>query len=208
MATTKETPTPAPGPSYSFDPTDVIGRLKAQRAILQKTLKETRADTEAIRKQNADLTARIADLEKRAGGGAAERVKELEAQIRERAHRDVFDRIATQKGGRPEALNDLWRLSEYTPEADVADEATIGSLIDTQKSERAYLFGPASPNGAPAPPPPPRKPGVGSGQGAPNPAPGQVPAPDDPRWSDVRWQWDNFDKIAQAASERRERGEV
>jgi hypothetical protein len=80
-------------------------------------------------------------------------------------------------------------------------------MLDEARTNPAIgrLFGP--PKGDEGPPPP--KPGFGGGQGtkAGGPAPYTM-ADNDPRASDAIYQFNNFDRIAQAASERIARGEI
>jgi hypothetical protein len=139
---------------------ELIGRLKSK-------LKET------ILKAKAAEDARVAaEKERDAATATAEGAKKkfdesklkaendtLKAQIRESRHFTKLDELAKAKGVRPEALEDLRRLSEYKAEGDEPDEAKLNALIDEQKTKRPYLFGDAQPE-TPA-----STPGPGRGQG-------------------------------------------
>jgi hypothetical protein len=139
---------------------ELIGRLKSK-------LKET------ILKAKAAEDARVAaEKERDAATATAEGAKKkfdesklkaendtLKAQIRESRHFTKLDELAKAKGVRPEALEDLRRLSEYKAEGDEPDEAKLNALIDEQKTKRPYLFGDAQPET------PTSTPGPGRGQG-------------------------------------------
>jgi hypothetical protein len=106
-----------------------IARYKSERD-------ESRAKLEAAEKELAELKAKPVD----------KTAVELRAELREIKHRAVFDKIAADLKAKPEALRDLWELSKYTPETDVADEAKIKELIGEQAKSRSYLFTEAAPS--------------------------------------------------------------
>lgn len=113
--------------------------------------RKLRDQLDALAKANATLTTErdalkgeVRSLAEKADSSAAgKKVEELTAQLRGLKHRQVFDRIAGKLGARPEAVEDLWSLSGYRPEADAADEAAIESLLKDQQARRGYLFKPA-----------------------------------------------------------------
>ena len=88
------------------------------------------------------------------------------------------------------------------------DEDAVTALVEAQKTKRSYYFEIIDPN---APPMIATKPGPASGQG-----PGargsttgfELPANDDPRWSDVKWQWEHRAEIADAINHRLKNGVV
>ena len=192
----------------------VIARLGSQRGQLRAEVRTLtgerdtlRTELEAARRENAELKVK-ADT-----SASAKRVQELEGQLRDAAHRKVFDRIAGDKGVKDaRALGDLYQLSGYKAEGEAPDEAAIGALIDAQKAERGYLFGDATATPTPTPS------GIGTGIVKPGPASGsggrtETPssamfAHDDPRLSDPKFVMMNYDKVTQAAQERVARGEV
>jgi hypothetical protein len=116
---------------------------------------KTRLDT--VEKELADLRARPVD----------KTAVQLQAELRELKHRQVFDKVATDLKARPEALDDLWKLSGYTPEADAVDEAALKTLIAEQARTRGYLFdGTATPPAEGKAPAPARtEPGPGNSRG-------------------------------------------
>jgi regulator of replication initiation timing len=187
---------------------ELIARLGAQRSKFRAAAQSLAQERDQARADLTKLRERLAELEKTADTSAAvKRVAELERQIRERDHRSVFDRLAKTKGVAEDSLDLVYQLSGYQAEADQADEAAIGTLLDEAKGRPGLsrLFGP----GDPAKPAPIVKPAPGGGQGG-NPAEASphVMQPGDPRISDVKYQFMNFDSIARAAQERIARGEV
>jgi hypothetical protein len=207
MATETKTPAPTPTPTgtLSEGAAESFVRIAAQRAKFKTAVKGLTAERDTLKTEVERLRAENAELKTKTDTSlSAQRVLELEAKIRDRDHKDAFTRIAESKGARTDAISDLWQLSGYKAEKDEIDEAAIGALIDEQRSKRAYLFGDgAGSKGAETPPP---KPGVGSGQGGKSAGTPDLIADDDPRWSDVKYQYMNFDKISSAAAERVARG--
>ena len=194
---------PSSTPVYApLDQGEVVGRLKSK-------IHEFRRERDAARTEAEEAKTKITALEQElADHPAAKRSKELEQQIRGIRHRKVFDEIARKAGVRPEGLDDLYNLSGYEPSGDLPDEDAVAALVEAQKTKRAYLFEIIDPN---APPVLQTKPGPASGQG-----PGargsttgfELPANDDPRWSDVKWQWEHRAEIADAINHRLKNGVV
>ena len=195
--------TPSSTPVYApLDQGEVVGRLKSK-------IHEFRRERDAARTEAEEAKTKITALEQElADHPAAKRSKELEQQIRGIRHRKVFDEIARKAGVRPEGLDDLYNLSGYEPSGDLPDEDAVAALVEAQKTKRAYLFEIIDPN---APPMIATKPGPASGQG-----PGargsttgfELPGNDDPRWSDVKWQWEHRAEIADAINHRLKNGVV
>ncbi len=173
---------------------DTVARLGAQRKKWKDAASRLTTERDAYKTELDALKAKPADPT----------ATQLRAELREIKHRLVFDKIATELHARPEAMEDLWKLSGYTPEADVADEEAIKGVIAEQAKTRAYLFGEGDPaaDGTPAPL---VKPGVGTGQGK-SPAGAPQLSLHDP--SDVKFWFNNFGAIAAASKERVSRGEV
>ena len=194
---------PSSTPVYApLDQGEVVGRLKSK-------IHEFRRERDAARTEAEEAKTKITALEQElADHPAAKRSKELEQQIRGIRHRKVFDEIARKAGVRPEGLDDLYNLSGYEPSGDLPDEDAVAALVEAQKTKRAYLFEIIDPN---APPAMATKPGPASGQG-----PGargsttgfELPGNDDPRWSDVKWQWEHRAEIADAINHRLKNGMV
>jgi hypothetical protein len=86
-------------------------------------------------------------------------VDRLKGEIRESKHFTKLSELAKAKGVRPDAVEDLRRLTEYKAEGDEPDEVKINALIDEQKSKRPFLFGEPAPEGGGT------SPGPGRGQG-------------------------------------------
>lgn len=192
-----------PPPTESNLQGQLIGRLKAKLkefGVQIGQLKEERdaavkAREQAEKDYSADAIKAENDL--------------LKKQIREGKHRAEFNRLAKERGAPDEALEVLYTVSGWEAKTDIPDTEAIGKVIDEAKAKDGVklLFGsaPPAPNGQPPP-----KPGAGSGQGAPNgmASPYRIGDAEDPRRNDASWQYKNFDRIAAAAQERWERGEI
>jgi hypothetical protein len=192
----------------------VVARLAIQRTKFKNAVETLRAERNALRverdKINAELTritGENATLQTKADTSVtAKRVQELEAQLRDVAHRKVFDKVAKSKGIPDDALDLFFQASGYKVEGDAPDGAAIGVLIDEQRAKPGVsrLFGEAEkPNGNPKPLP---KPGAASGAG-----PAERAALRDftgMDHSDVKYIMGNYDQIAEAAVERMKRGEI
>jgi|SRR5271166_6948652 len=181
----------APAPSSDAEH---FARLGAQRKKWKDAAARLTTERDEIKKELDELKAKPTDPT----------AVQLRAELRELKHRQVFDRLARESKARPEALDDLWKLSGYTAETDLADEVKLKEMIESQAKTRAYLFDsgtePVNPGAQPL-----VKPGVGGGQGV-NPVGAPQISQHDP--SDVKFWFSNFDKISAAAQERVARGEI
>lgn len=93
---------------------------------------------------------------------------EYRGKLRDRDHRDKFRELATAAGvTAPKALDDLYALSGYKPEADDIDAGKIQAAIGSALQGRDWLKSPNT--GAVAPNGPPAAAGTRTGQ-----APGQA----------------------------------
>jgi hypothetical protein len=190
--------------SVPIDQGEMMGRLKSKIHEFRRERDAARTEVETAKQKIAALEQELADHP------AAKRAKELEQQIRAIRHRKVFEDEAAKAGVRPEGVEDLYNLSGYEAAGDMPDPTAIAALIEAQKAKRAYLFeAPEDPN-APVKPPP-AKPGPASGQGTlarGNSTGFELPGNDDPRWSDVKWQWEHRVEIADAINHRLKNGVV
>jgi hypothetical protein len=204
-----EQATPTPGSANA----GVIARLGSQRGQLRAEVRTltterdtARTELETLRRENGELKVK-ADT-----SAGAKRVQELEGQLRDAAHRKVFDRVAAAKGVPGDSLEVLYQLSGYKAEGDQADEAAIGVLIDQQKGKPGVgrLFGDATPTPTPTPSGTGIvKPGPASGSGGRTETPSSAMfAHDDPRLSDAKFVMQNYELVTKAAQERVARGEV
>ena len=135
----------------------------ASRRTKNRELKEERDEAarerDTLRGQNEDLARRVnaqpAELQAK--------VDELTGQLRDVNHKAAFREVALKGGARPEAVDDLYALSGYRPEADDADPAALEALVADQKAKRSLFFAePAGASTTPAPGAPP--PGSGKGK--------------------------------------------
>jgi hypothetical protein len=182
-----------PAPAISSD-AEHFARLGAQRKKWKDAAARLTSERDDLKKELDELKAKPVD----------QTAVQLRAELRELKHRQVFDRLAREAKARPEALDDLWKLSGYTPETDLADEVKLKELIEGQTKTRAYLFDSGT-QPVQVSPMPLVKPGVGAGQGQ-----NEVGAPrlidHDP--SDVSYWMKNFQAISAAAQQRVDRGEI
>jgi hypothetical protein len=177
----------------------IIARLASRNRGLKD---QNRTLAEKLAKLEGDATTAAAELERLRTAsdpnGLATRVKDLEGQIRTRAHRDAFDRLAKEAGVKPGAIEDLFQLSGYKAESDDVDEAAIGQVLAAQKTQRGHLFAdPAAPPGTPAPPAPP-KPGPAGGKGG-TTASGAPVVSEDLVKSDPAYVMKNYSRVVAAA---------
>lgn len=192
-------------PAETDDNQGLVARLAARGRAFKDALKAARTE---LAQAKADLQARdatIADLKPLADGSRAEA---LAAELRTLKHRGKFDAIAGELGARPGAVEDLYTLSGYKPEADTVDEAAVRAAIEAQKTARPYLFGEASAaagEGTPTPTPTPTQPaGPGANRGGSTAAP---PARyTEAQLSDPAFVMANWDSNVQQAKDGVERG--
>lgn len=181
----------------------VIARLASQKAKFKAAWKTLTEKVGGLETENTALKAENAELKTKAD--TSEVAKRLDAEIsahRALKHRLAFNGEALKRGADPKLLDDLWKLAEVKPETDEPDLAALGTLLDAQKTARAWAFGgpPPDPN-APAPP----KPAVGSGQGGVNNA---LPGFSDEQLGDPRFVMMHFDRISAAAADRVAKGMI
>jgi hypothetical protein len=167
-----------PNHTATADP-GLVARLASKARGLSEQLKTTASERDTWKTRATELETKVTELGQRADdSAAAKRVEELTAELRGLKHRAVFDRVAGKLKARPEAIDDLWTLSGYKPEADQVDEATLEKLIGDVKTRKGFLFAPDDAagqdegQGAGAASEPPR-PGPGAGRAAPAQAPGK-----------------------------------
>lgn len=134
MATAVATPTQ----TAASDTSDLgtVARLGAQKSKFKAAAKRLTEERDAERAKVAELQKQIDDLKK----VGPEEIANLKAQIAEVKHRAKFDDVAKAAGVHEKGLQDLWEKSGYKPEGDAPDEAKIKAAIETQKTERPFLF--------------------------------------------------------------------
>jgi hypothetical protein len=183
---------------------DTVARLATQRSKFRAVAKNLTTERDQLQAEVTKLKAEV--LEAAKTGGAA-RIAELEGKLRDQSHRGKFNELAKAAGVKPNALDDLWERSGYKAEGDLPDEAKIAAAIAKQKTDRDYLFNPATEaaeglegqEGPDTPPEP--KPGPGRGQGGTKRADGGQFAATDAQLRDPAWCFANAGKMAQAAND-------
>lgn len=120
-----------------------IARLTAENSVLATQVDDyvARHDTLASEREKYLATPHELQIE----------VESLRGQIREAKHRRVFESMAADSNLRKEAIDDLWKLSGYTPDVDEPDPAKIKAVFDEAKTTKPYLF--ADPSNPPTPAP-------------------------------------------------------
>ena len=186
-----------------------IARLAGSRDKWRTLAEKSIPERDGLRKEVAQLKLDVIEAVK--NGGAAE-IAALKATIKSNAHRGKFNELATAAGVKPKALEDLWNHSGYKAEGDAPDEAAITKAIETQRTERDYLFGDApagdetgvetpEPGFIDGPPEPPKlvKPGVGRGQSGTQRATGDQFQMSDAQMRSPEWCFANQNKRDAAA---------
>jgi hypothetical protein len=114
-----------------------IRKWKDATKAAQDERDAAKAEVEKLQKEAKDLAAK-ADTNQ----AALERDK-LAADFRTYKHREAFKQAAQTAGIQNEqAVDGLWKLSEYKAETDEVDPKKLGEFIQAQKSgPLSYLFG-------------------------------------------------------------------
>jgi hypothetical protein len=153
-------------PEISDDQYAKFVRYQAGYGQLRIQYKNLRAQFAELQGSNVELTGTLEQLNgefeslQSAAGQDANpdaRVAALTGQLRELKHRTAFEKLAKGKV-RDEAVDDLYQLSGYKPEADDPDEAALGQLLTDQLAKRPLFAAPAPTE--PAAPAAPARPGA------------------------------------------------
>jgi predicted nuclease with TOPRIM domain len=142
-----------------------IERLQTENATIRAEAKDRRIKGKALREQNEQYAAALQQVEAERDeyklafesepSELQAQVNEYRGKLRDRDHRDKFKELAQAAGvTEKKALDDLYQLSGYKPEADDIDEKKITAAISTALQGRDWLKSPATgaaaPNGQPA----------------------------------------------------------
>jgi predicted nuclease with TOPRIM domain len=98
-------------------------------------------ELEAIQAELAEAKKKLEAFEMEPNA-LKDELDKLKGEIRTRDHRTVFEKVAKGLKVREDALNALWKLSDYKAEADTPDEAAIASLIGATVEGNPYLLAP------------------------------------------------------------------
>jgi hypothetical protein len=190
------------------DNRQLVDRLDRQRRNLKSAVSTITSERDAARAERDTLAKELAEAKSKGDNTPlAKQNAELKARLTEIEHRKILDKKAIAKGVRPDAVDGFFKLSEYKAEGE-PNEEQIEAFVDSQKEKLGYLFGEATAQQGEQKPPP--KPGPGTGQGGKSGATSgfQLPADGDGRWSDPVWQWNNRAKIIEATKAKLELGQV
>jgi len=115
------------------------GRLHAENSRLKRAAAKYRKDRDELATRHETLEGEHnkfkADAE---SSPTAKKLAEANAKLREITHREAFKSKA--KDLRPEALDDAYKLSGYSPDADVVDDAKLDAAIVSLRESKGYLF--------------------------------------------------------------------
>jgi FtsZ-binding cell division protein ZapB len=140
-----------------------INELTTENASLKTEAKGRRHKNKSLQEEVDGLKAQVASLATERDGLKAAataqphelqtKIDELQGKLRDRDHRDKFRELAKAKGVTQEkALDDLWQLSGYKPDADEIDEPKLTAAITSALAGRDWLKA-AAPDGANGQPP-------------------------------------------------------
>jgi hypothetical protein len=128
-----------------------IARLNGELAKVRAEAKDNRLKKNRASTELEAAKAALAGLEKDRDGWKTKaeaapsdlqaKVDELTGKLRGVNHRAAFDKLAKAANVRPEAVQDLYDLTKYAPDADEVDEAKITTLIGEAVQSRPYLLG-------------------------------------------------------------------
>jgi hypothetical protein len=109
-----------------------IVRLETKRRLIKQRYDQLKAKHDAMEKELAEYKARPVDPT----------VEQLRAELLEIKHRKIFDRVASESGVNPGAIDNLWKTSGYSIDqhSDVINEDAVKALINEQKKAQPYLF--------------------------------------------------------------------
>jgi hypothetical protein len=111
------------------------------RALLTRATTAEAKVTE-LTTANATLTGKVTDLEKQVLNPDAKdkKIAELQGSIRTGKHKARFAELAKEAGAPDSAIADLYELSKHKAETDEPDDEVLKGLVETAKTERAYVF--------------------------------------------------------------------
>lgn len=134
-----------------------IVRLETKRRLIKQRYDQLKAKSDAMEKELAEYRNRQPDPT----------VEALRTELLEIKHRKVFDKLASEAGVNPGAVDNLWRTSGYKIDqhSDIIPEDAIKTLIADQKKAQPYLFQPAGGNGEPESAKPTAEPEIKPGPG-------------------------------------------
>lgn len=158
-----------------------IDELQGENAQLRSESKDRRLKTKKLREEQEALQQTVKQLEgerdewrqkyESSPSELGTRHDELLGKYRTLLHRTAFEQKAAVHKVRPEAVEALWKLSDYQADSDEVDEARMEQVFAEARQAHKYLFQPdedatPAPNPAPAPVTKPALVGaVGNGRG-------------------------------------------
>jgi hypothetical protein len=214
-----QTPRRAAAPAPNRESTDLglVARLGARARQHKMGLNAAVERAERAEKALQEANDQIARLSTSTSG---QRLTELEAQIRLRDYKSIFERACRDACVDPKMVDDLWEVMKLDTSKPQIEDADIVAAVEEQRTKRPRFFlsesdsdGPASAETAggtaEATPSPvvERRPGPASGRtsavGSGAPAVSEDLVKHDPAW--VMRNWDRVQADAKAKVEKRRR---
>lgn len=103
---------------------------KAKVAELEQQLATLTGERDAARNEASSL--------KSAPSEAQARIDELTGKLRQRDHRDAFNKLAAGRL-KPDALDAAWKLSEWKADTDEVDAESLGNAIGSLIETHGFL---------------------------------------------------------------------
>ncbi len=156
-----------------------IQLLTAQLATAQEQLAALTAERESLHSALVQIGAERDELQDhlQSPDELTAELTALKQQIRDRAHKDVFAKLAKDAKVKEAAIEHLWKVSGVNAEADEPDEKALADVVKRLKTEADYAFDDVEPpNMREAREAAERQTREWSGKKHGLPAPGEVPA--------------------------------
>lgn len=112
-----------------------VTHLTAELRTLTSERDEARGSLSEVITERDTLQAQIASPD-----AMAQELAQLKSQIRDRAHKDVFTKLAKDAKAKEAAIDHLWKVSGYTSEDETPDEKALGKILADLKVNADYCF--------------------------------------------------------------------
>jgi len=117
-----------------------IGNLTSQLQTLTSERDEYRDALSEVTNERDTLKTQISSPDKLTAELTA-----LKQQIRDRAHKDVFAKLAKDAKVKEAAIEHLWKVSGVKAEDDEPDEKALADIVKRLKTEADYAFDDSEP---------------------------------------------------------------
>lgn len=110
---------------------DRNGKVKTS----EQQLTEANAQLEKLKGENLKLAKKLETLPAELGT----ELEKVKGELRTRDHKAKFADVAKELGSSPEAVDALWKLSDYKADADQIDEEGLKTLIEGTLAANPFL---------------------------------------------------------------------